>query len=98
MGNARTDVNSTTSQNIAGFLIGAGALVGAAAVLSAAGVLIYQIYIWLKFGSWPAISIMEILDKARVSHPHSHWIGVQTVLDFVMQQPASLGFSPEVFS
>lgn len=58
----------------------------------AAWILLYQVYSYLRQGTWPSRSVigeLEILSSGSVFSWFSNWIGVYEILDFI---PSSIGY------
>ena len=61
-------------------------LAGTWCVLGALGVLAFQIYHYLKYGSWMALSVLDILKGSRHRvgcAPGPDWFGLHQSLDWV---------------
>ena len=63
-------------------LIGSGLLV-------AIGVLAYQGIQWLRLAVWTPLPLALAWDAASIPRPHVTWLGVQTILDWVLDLPLS---------
>jgi hypothetical protein len=74
-------------------------IVGLAAMaIMALGLLIFvgQVLHWLKQGNWTPYSVWLLLDdlEIRVPDPHTNWVGLQEIIDWLMRlvlfSPASV--------
>lgn len=64
--------------------------IGALLVLAAIGIVGWQCYEWLRFGEWPSLTVLSVLAWSKIRAPHTEWIGVQKMIDWVLQWPASV--------
>jgi hypothetical protein len=50
----------------------------------------YQLFHWLRWGTWQGISASDAFEWAGIGEPSFEWVGIQKVSDFIMRQPFSL--------
>ena len=62
------------------------------AALPGPAVVAYQIARWSKEGVWFSIPASYLLRAMNVSRPETSWIGVQKILDWLLNLPLSLWF------
>jgi hypothetical protein len=59
-------------------------------LFSAPGVLLYQAYLWLKTGIWTPLPISIVFDYFAWPHRIKGWIGLQSIIDWILDCPFSL--------
>lgn len=64
---------------------------GTMVTFGAIPVLGYQVYDWLQTGQWLHLSIRWGLSQVGVPVPHTAWIGLQSIFDWLLDSPLSLG-------
>ena len=58
--------------------------------LVAGGVISAQSLHWLRAASWPAWTLIDGLEFARLPTPTSNWLGVEKILSWLLTFPLSL--------
>jgi hypothetical protein len=53
--------------------------------------LAYQIYFWLRYGTWLPLTILVAFSKLGISYPQTEWGGIQKIIDWLMNFPLSIG-------
>jgi hypothetical protein len=66
--------------------------VGALILLAAPSELAYEVVQWLKMGIWPHIRFGDLWMRIGGSRPDIGWNGIQTIVIWVFNWPASLTF------
>src|ERR1700687_3709061 len=59
-------------------------------LFSGPGVLVYQAYLWLKTGIWTPLPISIVFDYFSWPHRIKGWIGLQSIIDWILDCPFSL--------
>jgi hypothetical protein len=65
-------------------------VVGSCLVLIFPTVLLYQIYFWLKYGHWTAMTLWDAYLWTELTFPSTSWVGVDKVTSWIFGFPLSL--------
>ena len=74
---------SQSLAEIAGQAVGLTILIGP-------GILVWQAYVWLRYGHWQPIVIRDAFAYFDVGIPYIKWVGVQRMVDSVLEWPLSV--------
>lgn len=50
----------------------------------------YYVYTVLRYGHWYHYPLTELFADAGLGYPHVSWVGVQRLIDFIMQCPTGI--------
>lgn len=68
-------------------------LLGVFGFVAGFGVFAYQVYLWLKLGQWTPMPLWTLLEWAKFdfsSLNNIDWLGVQTIIAWVLNLPLSV--------
>jgi hypothetical protein len=54
------------------------------------GILLWQTYVWLRYGYWQPVPVYDAFTFFGVAPPSSTWIGVQQIIDQMLDWPLSI--------
>jgi hypothetical protein len=58
--------------------------------LSGCGIVVYQVFIWLQTGVWPALRVIDACIFLGF-FPTSDWVGLQKIINWIATWPLSHG-------
>jgi hypothetical protein len=80
----------SVKQNGTAYLANTLFIVGLLMMLAALGLTFLHLIWWLRFGTWPEYSTMQLMNGLGLPYPHVRWIGVQKVIDFILRSWATI--------
>jgi hypothetical protein len=74
------------ANTVAGCLVG---VIGLLMMAGAGGIILAHMYQWMKYGTWPSYSTVQLFRDVGLPYPRVSWIGVQHVIDWAMRAHAA---------
>lgn len=74
----------------ASFLINVSAATWLSCAALAALILIWQVFVWLRYGYWQPVTVWSLMLQAGLDIPEVRWFGIQKMILWTADQSASL--------